>query len=96
MKFGKNQKLKLTERSCTELPSHFVVENFSSSSRCYKTFSGGNLDFQKIKKLKKFVLMSEPALKFEKNCAIFMQNFTLKLLRAFKVAYTCCFSIGEI
>ena len=42
-------------------------------SWCYKTFFGRNVDFQKIKKLKKFVLMSEPAQTFNKN-AIFKQN----------------------
>ena len=38
--------------------------------------------------------MSEPALKCENN-AIFRQIDTLKLLIAFKMAYSCCFSFGE-
>ena len=43
-------------------------------SWCYRTFFGGNLDFSKIKKLKKFVLMPKPALKCENNWAILKQN----------------------
>ena len=39
--------------------------------------------------------MSEPALKCEKN-AIFKQIYTLKQLIAFKMAYCCFFSLGEI
>ena len=39
--------------------------------------------------------MSEPRLKCE-NYAIFKQIFTLKLLIAFEMAYSCCFSLGEI
>ena len=37
--------------------------------------------------------MSEPALKCENN-AIFKQIYTLKLFIAFKMAYSCCFSLG--
>ena len=37
--------------------------------------------------------MSEPAQKCE-NYAIFKQNYTLKLFVAFKMAYSCCFSLG--
>ena len=37
--------------------------------------------------------MSEPTLKFENN-ASFKQIYTLKLFFAFKVAYSCCFSLG--
>ena len=59
----------------------------SSCSLCYTTFFGGNLDFPKIKKWKKFVLMSEPALKCENN-ASFKQINTLKLFIAFKMAYS--------
>ena len=39
----------------------------------------GNLDFPKIKKLKKFVLMSEPTLECENN-AIFKQNYAQNCL----------------
>ena len=39
--------------------------------------------------------MSEPALKCENN-ASFIQIYTLKQFIAFKMAYSCCFSIGEI
>ena len=39
---------------------------FNSSSRCYKTFFRGNMDFPNIKELKKFVLVPEPALNWEK------------------------------
>ena len=42
---------------------------------------------------KKFVLMAEPAQKWENN-ATFKQNLTLKLFIAFKMAYSCCFSLG--
>ena len=38
-----------------------------------------------------FVLVSEPAQKYE-NIAIVKQNYTLKLLIAVKMAYSCCFS----
>ena len=64
-----------------------------TSSQCYKTIFGGNLDFPKIKKWKKFVLMFKLALKCINN-AIFKQIYTLKLLVAFKMAYSCCFSLG--
>ena len=37
--------------------------------------------------------MSEPALKCE-NCASFKQSYTLKLFIAFKMAYSCCLSLG--
>ena len=37
--------------------------------------------------------MSQAALKGESN-ASFMQIYTLKLLIAFKMAYSCCFSLG--
>ena len=37
--------------------------------------------------------MSEPALKCENN-ASFKEIFTLKLFIAFKMAYSCCFSLG--
>ena len=46
-----------------------------------------NLEMEKI------VLMSEPALKCENN-ASFNQIYTLKLFIAFKMAYSCCFSLG--
>ena len=36
--------------------------------------------------------MSEPAQKCE-NYAIFRQNYTLELFVAFKMAYSCCFSL---
>ena len=38
--------------------------------------------------------MSEPALKCENN-DIFKENDTLKLFIAFKMAYSCCFSLGR-
>ena len=37
--------------------------------------------------------MSEPEQKCVNN-AIFKQIYTLKLLSAFKMAYSCCFSFG--
>ena len=65
--------------------------NHTTSSLCYKINFGANLDFPKIKKLKKFALMSEPLLKCENN-AIFKQSKTPKLFLAFKIADSCCFS----
>ena len=38
--------------------------------------------------------MSEPAQKCKNNCAIFKQIYTTKLFIAFKMAYSCCFSLG--
>ena len=49
--------------------------------------------FPKLRNLKKFVLMSEPEQKCENN-AVFKQNYTAKLLITFKMAYSCCFSLG--
>ena len=43
--------------------------------------------------MKKNILKSEPALKFE-NYASFKQIYTLKLFVAFKMAYSFCFSWG--
>ena len=56
-------------------------------------FFGGNLDSPKLRNVKKFVLMSKLTLKCVNN-AIFKQIYTLKLLIAFKMAYSCCFSLG--
>ena len=38
--------------------------------------------------------MSEPTLKSE-HYAIFKQNYAPKLLIYFKMAYSCCFSLGK-
>ena len=38
--------------------------------------------------------MFEPAQKYVNN-AIVKQNYTRELLIAFKMAYYCCFSLGE-
>ena len=48
----------------------FFTLIFSFCSQYYKTFFGCILDFPKIKTLKKFVSMSEAALKCENNAAI--------------------------
>ena len=37
--------------------------------------------------------MSEPQQKSENN-PVFKQNYTAKLLNTFKMAYSCCFSLG--
>ena len=37
--------------------------------------------------------MSEPEQKCEKN-PVFKQNYTAKLLITFKMAHSCCFSLG--
>ena len=37
--------------------------------------------------------MSEPEQKCENN-AVFKQNYTAKLSITFKMAYSCCFSLG--
>ena len=39
--------------------------------------------------------MSEPQQKSENN-PVFKQNYTAKLLNTFKMAYSCCFSLGGI
>ena len=89
------------ETTCTSIRSKQVVisllhqSNNATCTWCYKTFFGGNLDFTKFKKWKKFLLMSEPALKCENN-AVFNQIYTLKLFIAFKMAYSCCFRLGDI
>ena len=41
----------------------------------------------------KFVLMSEPAQKYENNCTIFKQNNALELLISLKMAISCCFGL---
>ena len=38
--------------------------------------------------------MSEPEQKCENNCTVFKQNYTAKLIISFKMAYSCCFSLG--
>ena len=38
--------------------------------------------------------MSEPQQNCENN-TVFKQNYTAKLLITFKMAYSCCFSLGE-
>ena len=47
----------------------------------------------KLRNGKKFVLMSKLAHKCVNN-AILKQIYTLKLLIAFKMAHSCCFSLG--
>ena len=56
-----------------------------------KLFFGENLEFPKIKKLKKIVLMSKPALKCENN-AICKLNYILKLFITHKMASSFCLS----
>ena len=51
-----------------------MESRISSSSRCYKTFFGGNKDFLKIEKLKKVSLTSRLAQKWEKNVTIFSKT----------------------
>ena len=41
--------------------------NIETSSWCYKTIFGGNLDFPKLRNWKTFIMISEPALKCENN-----------------------------
>ena len=43
-----------------------------------------------------FVTMSEPAQNCGNNDAISKQNYTFRLFIAFKIAYSCCFSLGGI
>ena len=64
-------------------------------SWCFKTFFGGNLDFPKIKTLAKVYSDDWTCTKMWNQC-YFKQNNTLKLLIAFKMAYYCRFSLGEI
>ena len=58
----------------------------------YKTFFGGNLNFPKIKKWKKFILMSKPALEWWNN-AIFKENNTLNLFVTFKIVLFLLFQL---
>ena len=60
-------------------------------SRCYKTFVEGNLDFPKIKKLKKICDNVWTCTKMWKQCTICNQNYTIELFNFFKISYTCCF-----
>ena len=62
-------------------------------SCCYKAFLGGNLDFTKIKKMKKVCSDVWTCTKMLKEC-YFKQNYTPKLFIAFKMAYYCHFSLG--
>ena len=62
-----------------------------SCSWCYKTFFGGNLDFSKIKKLKKVCSDVWTCTKMWKQCH-FQQNFIQILFIDFKMAYSCWFS----
>ena len=55
----------------------------------------GNLDFPKINIGKKFVTMSEPALKCENN-AIFKQNYTKNCLFLLKDPILAVLAWGEI
>ena len=61
-------------------------------SVCYKTFFRGSLDFRKIKKLKKVCTDVWTCTTMFKQCSYFKQNYTLKLLISFQMAYSCCFS----
>ena len=64
-----------------------------TSSRCYKTLFGGNLDFPKIKKLKNVCCHVWTCTKCESN-AIFKQNYTQKLFSSFKILYSWCFGFS--
>ena len=68
------------------------VKIFSTSSLCYKTFFGGNLDFDKIKKLKKVCSDVWTCTKMLKHFWLFLAKNTLKLFIAVKMAYSCSFS----
>ena len=68
--------------------------DISSYSRCYKTLLRGKLDFPKIKKLKNSFLLPEPSQKCS-NTAISKDNYNLTLLIAFKMAHSCCFTLGD-
>ena len=49
-----------------------------------------------MKTLENFVLMPEPAQKCKNNCAILSKSVpTQKLFKAFKMAFSCCFSLRE-
>ena len=68
-----------------------ALVNDITSSQCYKTFFGWNVDFPKIKKLKKVCYNVLTCTKMSKH-SIFKQNCTLKLFISFKISYSCCFS----
>ena len=58
-----------------------------TSSWCYKTLFGRNLDFPKIKKLKKVCSDLGTSTKTWKEC-YFKQTYTLKLFIAFRIGYS--------
>ena len=60
---------------------------------CYKTFFGGNLDFPKIKKLKKVCYNVWICTKMWK-LGYFLAKLTLELFIALEMVYYCCFSSG--
>ena len=65
-----------------------------TSSWCYKTCFGGNLDLPQIEKLNKVCSDVEPAQKCENN----ERNVKVKLYNWFvapKMANSCCFNLGE-
>ena len=57
---------------------------------CYKAFLEEIQISPKLRNWKMFAVISEPALKCENN-AIFKQSYTMKLLIAFKMTWSCCF-----
>ena len=65
----------------------FINLKSTSSSLCYKTYCRGNVDFSKIKKLKKVFL------NLHRNVKNVKKNFTLELFIAFNGAYSCCSSL---
>ena len=62
---------------------------FPKCGEWFKTF----LDKFRFFQIEKFVPVSDPVQKCENN-AIFRQKYTLKLFNAFKMAFSCCFSLG--
>ena len=65
--------------------------NFRSSSWCYKTFFGRNLDFSKIKKLKKLCSECWTCTKMGKQYYYKVKLYS-EIVFCFKMAYSCCFS----
>ena len=86
----KNRKFSIFLNCC---PLRHIFKHSANVNEPYRTFFGGNLDFPKIKKLKKVCSDVWTCTKMSRQC-YFQQNNSLKLLITFKMAYSCCFSLG--
>ena len=68
-----------------------------TSSWCYKTYFGGNLDLPQIEKLNKVCSDVWTCTKMWKQWTLLLkQNYTLEMRSAFKMVYSCCFSLEKV